>query len=435
MHESMTRRDFIQTTGALTGAAIAAGGLLPGLATSMASGAMRPSANRMKVGVVGCGGRGTGAAVNILEASDDVEIVALGDLFKDRTDSAREELGKLDKALAERVKVSDDRVFNGFDAYKSVIGSGVDIVILATCPGFRPTHFAAAIEAGKHVFMEKPVATDPAGIRSVLASVKKAADKKLSVVTGTQRRHEACYLEAIKRINDGDIGKVLSASVYWNQGPLWHKKHEKDWSDMEWQVRNWLYFTWLSGDHIVEQHVHNLDVAHWVMGETPANCMGMGGRQVRTRPEFGHIFDHFALEFEYADGRHVNSFCRQIDGTTSRVEEIIYGTEGRAVLSSGSAQIFGKKPWKWSGQQINPYVQEHKDLLASITGKAEYLNEGERIAKSTMMAIMGRMSAYTGKTLTWEQVMNSKLDLSPPKLELGSLPVPEVAVPGKTPMI
>ncbi|MCX5689839.1 MAG: Gfo/Idh/MocA family oxidoreductase [Planctomycetota bacterium] len=431
MSEFLNRREFLHASGLVTASAVAAGLVIP----SVARAGSFSSSGRLKVGVIGCGGRGTGAAVNILEASGDVEIFAIGDMFKDRTDGARNEFKNLDKAMADRVNLSDDRVFNGFDAYQKVLASGIDIVILATPPGFRPTHFAAAVEAGKHVFMEKPVATDPAGIRTVIAAAKRAAEKKLSVVTGTQRRHEACYLEAMERIRGGAIGKVLSTSVYWNQGSLWNHAQRPEWSDMEWQLRNWLYFTWLSGDHIVEQHVHNIDVAAWAMGEVPKGCWAMGGRQVRIKPEFGHIFDHFAVEFEYADGRRVNSYCRQIDGTTPRVEEIVQGTNGRALLSSGRAEIVGEKAWKWSGKQTNPYVQEHIDLMASITGKGTYLNEAQRVAESTLMAIMGRMAAYTGKAIDWEKAMNSKLDLTPPKLELGSLPVPEVAVPGKTPLI
>jgi len=425
---TITRRDFLQasTTVALAGAA-----LLPRFSTA----ATRPSANAIKVGVIGCGGRGTGAAQNILEASPETEIVAIGDMFKDRTDGARAELAKMDESMAKRVKVSDDRVFLGFDAYKGVIASGVDVVILATAPGFRPVHFDAAIDAGKHVFMEKPVAVDPVGIRTVLAAAAKAKEKKLSVVTGTQRRHEKCYLEAVKRIKDGAIGKVISADVYWNQGGLWKNDHKPEWTDMEWQIRNWLYFAWLSGDHITEQHVHNLDVAHWFMDEMPKSCSGMGGRQVRTQPAYGHVFDHFAVNYEYADGRHVNSYCRQIDGCASRVDEVICGTDGYAKLSSGSAEIFGKNAWKFKGEQTNPYTQEHIDLLASISGKSAYLNEAERVAKSTLMAIMGRMSAYTGQNVTTEFAMNSKLDLTPAKLELGSLAVPEVAVPGKTRLV
>jgi predicted dehydrogenase len=430
-HE-MNRRAFLHDSGLLAAAAVTAGLTFP---THARASSRRPS-GRLKVGVIGCGGRGTGAAVNILEASEDVEIHAMGDMFADRVKGAVHELGEIDPKLAARAIVPEDRVFTGFDAYKQVLATGVDIAILATPPGFRPTHFAAAIEAGAHVFMEKPVATDPAGVRTVIDAARKAADRKLSVVSGTQRRHERCYLDAMRRIQeDGAIGEVIAAQVYWNQAGLWHKDHEPEWSDMEWQLRNWLYFTWLSGDHIVEQHVHNIDVAAWALGENPVSCMGMGGRQSRVKPEYGHIFDHFAIHYEYAGGRAVHSYCRQQDGTTPRSEEIIIGTKGRAVLASGRAEIFGEHPWKWKGKQTNPYVQEHIDLMASIKGDGPYLNEGERIAESTLVAIMGRMGAYTGKHVEWTQAMESKLDLTPPKLELGTIPVPDVAMPGRTPLI
>lgn len=418
----ISRRDALITTSALAASAMA----FPAFAARGAS--------RIKVGVIGCGGRGTGATVNCLQASPDTEIYALGDMFPDRLQGCLQELGK-QEGLSSRAAVSTDRCFTGFDAYRKVLATDVDMVILATPPGFRPVHFAAAVEAGKHIFFEKPVAVDPAGIRKVIEAGKKAREKKLSVVTGTQRRHEQCYLEAMKRIQDGAIGDVRSASVFWNQGGLWMNKRQPSWSDMEWQLRNWLYFTWLSGDHITEQHVHNLDIGHWVMDATPKRVTGMGGRQVRTDPAYGHIFDHFSCEFEYEGGRSVTSYCRQIDGCNDRVEEYIYGSKGWANLSMGRAEIFGPAAWKFTGGEENPYVTEHKDLVASITGKGAYLNEAERIAQSTLMAIMGRMSAYTGRDVSWEFAMNSKLDLTPKEQELGPIATPEVAVPGKTKLI
>jgi predicted dehydrogenase len=284
--------------------------------------------------------------------------------------------------------------------------------------------------------MEKPVAVDPTGVRMVIEAGRIARDKKLSVVAGTQRRHELAYNEAFMRVRDGAIGTVHSAAVYWNQGGLWMNPRLPGWTDVEWQLRNWLYFAWLSGDHIVEQHVHNLDVAHWFMGDVPSRVSAQGGRQVRTSPEYGHVFDHFACDFEYEDGRRISSYCRQIDGCSTRCEEVIHGTEGRVVLSQfGHAEIFGRNPWKWRGEQTNPYEQEHKDLIASITGTGPYLNHAERIARSTMMAIMGRTSAYSGKAITWDQAMDSKLCLMPSTLALGPLPSPDVAVPGKTPSL
>jgi predicted dehydrogenase len=418
---------------------LGAGAVLAGAAGGVGSGALAwagpapaggRGAGRLKVGVIGCGGRGTGAAANALEATADAEVWALGDLFDDRVQGCREELIKVDAA---RGTVPPERCFTGFDAFERVIASGVDVVVLASAPGFRPAHFAAAVAAGKHVFMEKPVAVDPVGVRRVMEAARLAAEKRLSVVAGTQRRHEACYREAMARIADGAIGRVVGASVYWNQGGLWNNGRRPGWSDVEWQVRNWLYFTWLSGDHIVEQHVHNLDVAAWALGEEPVSVAGMGGRQVRTGPEWGHVFDHFACEYEYAGGRRVWSYCRQIDGCTSRVEEVIHGTEGTARLAQfGTAELMGKTNWKWQGKQVNPYVQEHADLFASIAGTGPYVNHGERIAKSTMLAVAGRMAAYSGKTLAWGAAMASGLDLSPPELKLGPLPVAPVAVPGKT---
>ncbi len=430
-----SRREFTTST-ALTAAALAAAGCAHPVSTAVLSSAYtRTASTRLKVGLIGCGGRGTGAASDMLKASPNIELYAMGDVFPDRLEGSRAALAKLEDGLAQRALVPTDRTFTGFDAYQHVLASGIDIAILATPPGFRAQHFAAAIDAGKHVFMEKPVAVDPSGVRTVIAAAARAREKNLSVVAGTQRRHEIAYNEAYQRIQEGAIGTVHSAAVYWNQGSLWMNKRQPSWSDMEWQLRNWLYFAWLSGDHITEQHVHNLDIAHWFMGGPPKRVIAMGGRQVRTSPEYGHVFDHFACEFEYEGGRRVTSYCRQIDGCASRCEEMIHGTDGYARLAQfGTAEIYGKNPWKWKGEQTNPYEQEHKDLVASITGSGPYLNHGERIAHSTLMAIMGRMSAYTGKALTWSDALSSTLNLLPPTLALGPFPTPEVAVPGKTPL-
>jgi predicted dehydrogenase len=295
-------------------------------------------------------------------------------------------------------------------------------------------HLAAAIDAGCHVFTEKPVAVDPAGVRTVLTAAEKAKANKQSIVAGTQRRHETSYLQAMQRIHDGAIGEIVSASSYWNQGGLWMNPRKSEWSDMEWQLRNWLYFTWLSGDHIVEQHVHNLDVCNWAIGESPKRATGMGGRQVRIDPAYGNAFDHFAIEYEYPNGVYVSSYCRQIDGCASRVQERIVGTKGVCTLSPGYAMIEGGSPWRFEGDNPNPYVEEHKHLHAAIaSGKP--INEGAQVAHSTLTAIMGRMSAYTGKELSWDDAMKSTLDLSPAKYELGDLATPEVAVPGRTPLV
>lgn len=423
---SITRRDFMKTA-AITGVGAAA---FPAFGGSW----HRSNDETIRVGVIGCGGRGTGAAVNSLEAHPSTRIVAMADLFEDRLNGSLGWLTGPD-GWSDRVDV-DERRFTGFDAYKQLLAlDEIDLVILATPPGFRPIHFKAAIDAGKHVFLEKPVAVDPAGVRTVIEASQRAGQKRLSVVTGTQRRHEPSYLQAIEQIRSGIIGDVHSARCAWNQGGLWVHDRKPEYTDMEWQCRNWLYFCWLSGDHIVEQHVHNLDVINWAMGGPPERAYGMGGRQVRTQEKYGDIFDHFAIEYEYADGRRCLSFCRQQDGTDGRVEESIFGTRGTLTTRPGHAVIDGGTPWRFAGDNGNPYVHEHVNLLRSVRGDGPYLNEAKRVAESTLTAIMGRMSAYTGKTVTWAQAMNSGLDIVPDEFAFGDLPSPEVPVPGRTPLI
>lgn len=417
---SVTRRDFVKTAAAASLAATIPGNL----------GLFAAGSDAIKVGVIGCGGRGTGAALDCLNSTPGVEVVALGDLVPDRVQSS---LKKLQSAFPNQVKVPAERCFAGFDNYLKVCACpDVNLIVTAAPPGFRPIHLKAAIEAGKHVFMEKPVAVDPVGVRSVIASSDLARQKGLAIVAGTQRRHQKLYLELMKRIHDGQIGEVVAAQCYWNMGDLWVRKREPEMSEIEWQCRNWLYFSWLSGDHIVEQHVHNIDVVNWAIQAMPKNIMGMGGRQVRVAPEYGNIFDHFFVEFEYPNGVRVASVCRQTKGCAERVEERIVGTKGVA-LSSG--EIRGNKSWKFQEKERNPYVQEHADLIASIrSGKV--LNEGRQIAESTMCAIIGRMSAYTGRAISWEWAMNtSKLDLTPARYEFGPNPVDPVAVPGTTQLV
>ncbi len=383
--------------------------------------------DRIRVGLVGCGGRGSGAANDCVQSSPGVEIYAMGDLFEDRLAASRQNLA----FLGDKLNVTEDRAFTGFDAFEKVIASDVDLVILATPPHFRPQHLRTAVEAGKHVFMEKPAAVDPVGVRSVIESARIAAEKRLGIVAGTQRRHQDPYREAMRRIHDGAIGEIVSGSCHWNQGGLWVRQREPGWSDMEWQLRNWLYFTWTSGDHIVEQHVHNIDVINWALQATPIRAIGMGGRQVRTGDEYGQVFDHFSIEFEYPGGVWITSTCRQIDGCASKVSEHLVGTHG---VSDPSGRIRGKEEWRFTGEAPNPYVQEHTDLIASIRN-GEPLNEAKCVAESTLCAIMGRMSAYTGKEVTWEFAMSSELDLRPARYEFGDLPVAAVAVPGRTPLV
>jgi predicted dehydrogenase len=421
--KSMSRRDFIRNS--------AASAVLLGAGTmGLSPGVFAAGSDEIKVGVIGCGGRGTGAALDCIKSSPGIKVVALGDLFKDRVDGCFNKL-TTNEELKGKVDLTPDRCFTGFDNFEKVIASGVDMVILASPPGFRPTHVEAAVNAGKHVFMEKPVAVDGPGVRTILQCGEIADQKKLGIVTGTQRRHQAGYVETMKRIHDGAIGEILAAQCYWNTGGLWMHPRQPEWTDMEWQVRNWLYFTWLSGDHIVEQHVHNLDVVNWAMQAHPITCVGMGGREVRTDPGYGHIFDHFVVEYEYPSGARMMSMCRQIDGCCNNVSERVIGTKGS---SNCADRISGANEWKYEGPGCNPTVQEHADLIKSIRdGKP--LNEAQRIAESCLTAIMGRMSAYTGQEVAWEQALNSKEDLTPAKLEFGPLPVAPVAVPGKTPLI
>jgi predicted dehydrogenase len=420
----ITRRDFIRTsTAAVSLAAIGTGRMYAA------------GSEKLRVALIGCGSRGTDAAQNCLDSSRGVELVAMADIFKDKMEgSLRSIRGK----HADRVKVSGETSFLGFDAYKKVMAHpDVDIVLLATPPGFRPEHFAAAVEAGKHVFMEKPGAVDPVGVRSLLASAKKADDKKLSVVVGTQQRRQYQYIEVMKRVQDGQIGEIVGGQCYWNWGSAkWHFQNRKpEWSDMEWQIRCWPYFTWLSGDHYVEQHLHNIDIINWAVGRHPVQCLGMGGRQSRTGPEFGNIWDHFTVEYDYGDGIRVMSMASQIEGSTSRVGERVVGSKGWTYTTRAYGYIEGQNPYKYEGRTISGLVKEHADLIASVR-EGKPINEGKSLAESTMTVIMGRMSAYTGRALKWDWAMNaSKLDLRPEKYELGELAVRAVAIPGKTQLI
>ena len=420
--DKLSRRSFIKTSAIASLAAV----------SFDSNRVFAAGSDKLRIGLIGCGGRGTGAAKDCVKSSENVEIVAMGDLFGDRLDSS---IARLSRSVDDKISVTDDTCFVGFDAYKKVIACDVDVIILGTPPHFRPIHLKAAIEAGKHVFMEKPVAVDPVGIRSVIATSELAKQKGLAIVAGTQRRHQDHYLQVMKRIHDGDIGEIVAAQCYWNQGDLWVKKHRPHWSDMEWQCRNWLYFTWLSGDHITEQHVHNLDVINWAIGTHPVQAMGMGGREVRTGKEYGNVFDHFAVEYEYPNSVRVLSMCRQTDGTSTRVAERVVGTKGLVKTDGRNGSIEGEKPYKYQGKSPSPYVQEHADLIRSIR-QGKPLNEGRRVAESTMTAIIGRMSAYTGRALKWDWAMNaSELDLAPPKYEFADLPVRPVSVPGKTKLV
>ncbi len=421
MNNNISRRDFVKTS-----AVVSAATMLSGTGGVFAAGS-----DKIRVGVIGCGGRGTGAAMDCVRSSPNVEIVAMADMFADRLDSS---LAELSREVDDKVSVTGETSFTGFDAYEKVIACDIDMVILATPPGFRPMHLKSAVEAGKHVFMEKPVAVDPVGIRSVIASSQLAKEKGLAIVAGTQRRHQNHYREIMKRIHKGDIGRIVGGECYWNDEG-WDGPGEKPegMSGMEWQIRSWFHFTWLCGDEIVEQHVHNIDVMNWAIGAHPIQATGMGGREVRGGK--GNIYDHFAVDFEYPNGVHVLSMCRHMDGCTGRVSERIMGTAGWAYTDGGDGFIEGRNPYRYDGQDVNPYEQEHADLIESIRA-GEPLNEGRQVAESTLTGIMGRMSAYTGRALKWDWVMNaSELDLSPEKYEMCDLPVRPIAVPGKTELV
>lgn len=415
------RRDFLKASAAAGLAAVLAGN-----EQLFAAGS-----DKIRIGLIGCGGQGTRDTISCLQSAAGVELVAMGDLFRDRLD---ESLGVLRKEeISGKVKVTPDTCFAGFDAYKKVIASDVDMVVIVSPPHFHPEHLKAAIEAGKHVFMEKPAAVDPAGVRSIIASSELAEQKGLSIVAGTQRRHEAHYIEIMRRIHQGDIGEIAAGQVYWNGGDMvgyWKYYEQGNMSDMEWQLRNWPWFAWLSGDHIVEQHVHNVDIMHWAMGSHPVRVMGMGGRAVRKE---GNIFDHFAIEYEFANGVRISGMCRQIDGCHSRVGERFVGTKG---VAHGRGVIEGQNAYQYQGESPDPYVQELADLIAGIR-HGTVINEGRNVAESTMSAIMGRMSAYTGRALKWDWAMNaSKLDYTPPSYDFDTeYPPRPVAVPGETKLI
>jgi len=429
-----TRRDFLKaSTVAVVGGAVASRlGEVPAVYAA--------GSDEIRVGLIGCGGRGTGAAEDAIKAAPGVKLVAMADVFKDKIDSSLE---NLKKAVGDKIDVPEDRQFVGLDAFEKVISSNANYIILATPPGFRPIHLKAAVAAGKNIFSEKPLAVDGPGVRSCFETYEEAKKKGLAVGVGTQRHHQAGYVATLKQIHAGAIGDIVAARAYWNQGPIWVFPRKEGWTDLEWQLRNWYYFTWLCGDHIVEQHIHNLDVVNWAMKAHPVQCVGLGGRQVRTAPEYGCIYDHFAVDYEYENGVHMMSMCRQIPNCANSVSEALQGTKGFCQVNRYT--ITGAKPWKYStrsregvpytseqDREDQPYVQEHTDLIASIrAGKPE--NELKECIESTLTAIMGRMATYTGKQVTWEEALNSQESLVPASLDWNmSLPVAPVAMPGQT---
>lgn len=424
----ISRRDFLQSSATAT-----AGTLLASNALSQTASSKTSSLPVLKIGLIGCGGRGTGAASNALKADPAVQLTAVGDLFPEHVEKS---LGELRKRMADKVAVTPATTFIGFDAFEKVLASGVDVVILATPPGFRPQHLRAAIEAGKHVFAEKPFAVDGPGVRSVLETAKLAQQKKLSLVSGFCWRYNAAERELMARIHQGDIGEIRSLYTCYNTGTLWQKPREPKWSDLEYQIRNWLYYSWLSGDHINEQAVHSLDKMAWAMKDVPPlSCYAHGGRQVRVQPEFGHIFDHFSVVYEYPNDVKAFHFCRQQAGCVSANADQFVGSKGTASIKAfGPLKITGEKAWDLRSREglDDMYQVEHNEMFRALRA-GQPRNDGTWAAHSSLIAIMGRMAAYTGQTITWQQALESEETHFPKNITWSTVvPVPPVALPGTT---
>ncbi len=444
-NKEINRRQFLSYT-ALAGAAVAVPALLSGCKKGNEMTPLRAEGEyyvpelpdkadegkELKVGVIGCGGRGSGAVINLLDAADGITVTALGDVFEDRLNNLRDRL-KNDR----QQEVAAENCFIGFDAYQKVIDSGVDMVIIATPPFFRPEHFKYATEKGVHSFLEKPIAVDPKGYRTIMAAAKQAEAKGLSVVTGTQRHHQRPYVEAFQKIQQGMIGEITGGNVYWNQNMLWYRTREAGWSDMEWMIRDWVNWKWLSGDHIVEQHVHNLDVFLWMAGYPKLSTATAFG--ARHRRITGDQFDMFSVDFTFENGIHLHSMCRQIEGCANRVSEFIQGSKGSWNSETHEIKdLQGNVIWKFDDaaaqqqfKQHDPYVLEHVDWVNHIRRGTAHVEAGDT-AISCMAAVMGRESAYTGAMTNWDEMTQSPLDYTPAKLEIGPMDMSAytVAVPG-----
>jgi len=427
------RREFLKAS------ALVAGGVMMG----GYSWAGMPSSNddTIKIALIGCGDRGTGAAFQALSTKFNLKLVAMADAFQDRLDNSYKAIST---KFGAKVDVPKERQFVGFDGYKQAIALA-DVVLLVTPPGFRPIHFEEAVKQGKHVFMEKPVAVDSPGIRRVLAAAELAKQKKLNVVVGLQRRYQTNYREVLKRIEDGKIGDIVSGQVYWNSGGVWVKPRTANQTEMEYQMRNWYYFNWLCGDHIVEQHVHNIDIANWVKNAYPVSIQGTGSRAWRTGKNYGEIYDNHAVELTYADGSVIYSQCRHFEGTNNRVDESFQGTKGKVYLSANNSGILSKH----NGNEIynhdrkgnaNPYQTEHDELFAAITNNEYKFWDAERAAKSCFTAIVGRYATYSGEVIKWDDALKAENSLFPEQLSWDAKPrvLPDanglypVAMPGKT---
>lgn len=434
--EELSRRNFLSNTALGAIGTIGAAGFLASCTGAEKKGTElklpvqlneAPDGKVLKAGLIGCGGRGTGAAVNFFDAGPNLQIVALGDVFQDRLDTCRATLKK-----ERNIEIADEKCFTGFDSYQKVIDSGVDIVLLCTPPHFRPAHVEAAVNAGKHIFMEKPIAVDPVGARSVLISSKKAAQMGLCMISGTIRRVQKDYMETYRRVASGEIGEIVGADIIRNGGSLWVKNRLTGQSDMEYMLRNWVNFCWLSGDHIVEQFIHEVDVMNWFVGKIPVKAIGWGGRQRRVT---GDQYDFFSIDYVYDNGMHTHCAARQISGCSNQKKEIITGTKGFADCSGTIFDLKGNPVWNYpypkegdtdlTWKVKDPFVQEHVNLVTAIRSGRQ-ISDAEAQINSTLITIMGRISAYTGKDVTWEEMLNSDIYLGPKTYVMGSVPnIPE----------
>ena len=412
-----SRRNFLKSTVAATGAVAASGLVIPKVHAQ--------GSDIIKVGLVGCGGRGRGAIINALKADYRARCTALADAFPDALEFAKKTLPNQAK---DQFAVDDDHCFSGIDAYKQLIPE-VDVVLLCSPPHFRPAHLEEAIKAGKHVFCEKPVAVDPTGVRKVLEVTRLAEEKKLNLVSGLCWRYDVGVKETIKRIKDGAIGEIINTQENYLTGTLWQKTRKPEWSDMEFQLRNWLYFCWLSGDHINEQFIHSLDKSLWLRNDEPPKfAYGLGGRQVRTGEEYGNVYDHFSVVYEWENGSRTFAHTRQMAGCMTETEDYIYGSKGTAKVLAHS--ITGPNAWKYDGgDKPSMYDEEHRELFAAIKD-GRTINNGKYMSYSTLMAIMGREACYSGQKIEWDKFINSKMDLTPPSYEMGDAPKVVVPMPG-----
>lgn len=440
--ESLNRRSFVKKTATAAGAGIL-------LTNEIKAKAYIDGDDAIKIGLIGCGGRGTGAVTQALKSGQNVKLVAMADAFKDNLDKCYDRISDPDFkdwssdesiSFADKIDVPEEHKFDGFDGYKRVIELS-DVVLIATPPGFRPMHFEAAVNAGKHVFMEKPLAVDGPGVRKILKAAEIAKQKKLNVVVGLQRHYQKIYTEWMDRIHNGVIGDIVTSRVYWNSAGVWVRERKPEQTEMEYQMRNWYYFNWLCGDHINEQHIHNLDVGNWAKQAVPVRAMGMGGREVRTGLDHGEIFDHHFIEYEYEDGSRMFSQCRHIEGCARRVSEAFHGTNGSAPKPGVLQTQSGYRIMNHDDENDpNPYQYEH-DVLFEAIAKGEYkFADAENGANATMTAILGRMASYSGKIIEWDDAMNSEIDLSPTRYAWDANPpvMPDangrydIAVPGQT---